>query len=62
MSDADPAPTRTAESQDSLAERLRRIPPPPMQVVYKGWFRDIVTYRSAAELEREEREREARAR
>lgn len=40
--------------------RLSPVPPPPMRVVYKGWWNDRTTLRQAADLEREDRERQGR--
>lgn len=37
--------------------RVSRVPPPPMVVVYKGWWKNLPTERQAADLEREDRER-----
>jgi hypothetical protein len=37
-----------------------QVPPPPMQVVYKGWWNNHTTMRQAADLAREDREREDR--
>lgn len=39
--------------------QLSSVPPPPMVVVHKGWWRDRVTERPAAELAEEGRERHA---
>ncbi len=40
--------------------RLSPVPPPPMRVVYKGWWNDHTTMRQAADLEREDREQHRR--
>ena len=34
--------------------RFSSVTPPPMQVVYKGWWNYKTTYRQAADLERED--------
>ena len=42
--------------------RLSPVPPPAMLVLHKGWWRDSVTERHAADLAQEDRAQEDRDR
>ena len=52
------SPDRQTDYLDPLS--ISPVTPPPVQVVHKGWFRTTTTYRQAADLIREDREREQR--
>ena len=56
---------RTGQDGETLSNldprRLSPVPPPPMRVVYKGWWNDRITMRQAADLEREDREQHRRS-
>ena len=41
--------------------RISPVTPPPVVVVYKGWWKNHTTLRQAADLEREDREQRQRA-
>jgi len=41
--------------------RIGPVTPPPVTLVYKGWWNDHTTFRQAADLEREDREQRQRA-
>lgn len=56
---------RTGQDGETLSNldprRLSPVLPPPMRVVYKGWWNDHTTMRQAADLEREDREQNRRS-
>lgn len=56
---------RAAQDRQALSNldprRISPVTPPPVVVVYKGWWNDHTTLRQAADLEREDREQRQRA-